>query len=64
MKDRQFVIKASWVTKTGIEDFEQAYTVSSVFKSSGPKGVVLRKKHCRYADDFIRQVLIARGVIT
>jgi hypothetical protein len=61
----QFSMTGKWVDKNGkAGSHTKVFTRGDVFNNTGPAGFRFKKKRCRHADDFIREVLRVRGVIT
>lgn len=59
VRDRQFTITATWHNGS----FEKSYDQGVFIPMGTRRGIKLKKKHCRFADEFIREVLRKRGVI-
>lgn len=61
----QFSITGLWKNKDGTTgSYSKVFGQADVFSHIGPRGFRLVKRQCRHADDFIREVLRIRGVIT
>jgi hypothetical protein len=61
----QFTLTGFWKNKDGtIGQHAKTFTKDMVFSYAGTQGFRLKKKQCRHSDDFIREVLRVRGVIT
>jgi len=59
-----FDVTAHWIDKVeGPMSYTKHYTPETVLSSQGVQGFRLKKKTCRFVDEFIREVLATRGVL-
>ena len=60
----QFDVTAHWLDKDGTKrSYTKHYAPEVVLASQGVRGFTLKKKSCRFVDEFIRDVLAIRGVL-